>query len=104
MDGSMFDAALRSAVAAPSRRGAIGLVTAAFVSYFSGGTTAARGANATKKKHGKKHHKKKRQAPPCPAGTVACGASCIPAGTCCTGTDCPAGRFCQHGGCFAGCS
>ena len=37
----------------------------------------------------------------CRGARKRCGKRCIPKISCCR---CPAGTFCQHGGCFAGCS
>lgn len=52
----------------------------------------------------KKHRKKRKQKRKCPSGTKACNGQCIPDAACCTQQDCPSGRFCQHGGCFTGCT
>ena len=46
--------------------------------------------------------KKGRKA--CRRGRQRCRGHCIPRTACCTQTDCPAGTFCQHGGCFRGCT
>lgn len=37
----------------------------------------------------------------CKGNKKRCGKRCIPKTACCR---CPAGTFCQHGGCFVGCS
>lgn len=43
---------------------------------------------------------KKRKKRKCKTGTKKCGKQCIPVASCCTNSECGAGRVCQGGSCF----